>query len=97
MVALTVAFWKEEAEDNMSFSGAPTECLDVIEVGGGDAFCKATTFTDDLLRPMGAVVLLLNPQIDRFRKPTAEAIQVDRKLQILAYHLKSRKSHRVIR
>ena len=97
MVALTVAFWKEEAEDNMSFSAAPTECTDVIEAGGGDAVCEATTITDARLRPIRAVVLLLNPQINRFKKPTVEAIQVDRKLQILAYHLKGRKSHRVIR
>ena len=63
MVALTVDFWEESTEDNMTFSTATTECFDVIVVGGGDTGCEAT-FTDPRLGPIRGFELHWNSQLE---------------------------------
>ena len=64
MVALTVDSSEESNEENMTFSAAPTECCDVIVVGGGDAGCEAT-FTAPRLGPMRGFELHLNSQLEK--------------------------------
>lgn len=94
MVALTVDSWEEGTEGNMSFSATQTEYFDVV--GDGYAGCEVT-ISDTRLGTIRALGILLNPKFDLFRILTVETIQFDRKLQILGYHLITRKNHRVIR